>query len=154
MLIDKLSTLFDGRTGKNGKAVTADKSGDTYDDLRGDYIGTGNPFYFVVVARNVATNPGRTYLVRLVHGTGVNAGGDINAGKQTALTLTVPNDKASSHVWGTLPGGFKYGRYLQAEVDVTGAGTSFDVDAFITHLRPESNADEQYPDAVSFSADA
>ena len=154
MLIDKLSTLFDGRDGGNGKGVTADKVGDTYDDQTGDYIGTGNPFYFVVVANNVATNPGRTYNVKLVHGTGVSGAGAINAGKADVVTLTMPNDKAASKRWVAIPGGTKFGRYLQAEVDVSGAGTSFDVTAFLTHLRPESGPDEQYPDAISFSADA
>lgn len=162
MMIDKLTTLFDGRDGGNGKGVTADKQGHVYDmrppggtGAYTDYLGTGDVMYFVVAVNNVDKGNGNeTYVVRLVDGTAATSAGGVTAGKRTLATVTLDRDNASAKAFVTIPGGVKVNRFIGAEADVGGTSPSFDVTAFLTHLRPESGADEQYPDAISFTANA
>ena len=161
MMIDAYSTLFDGRTAAergastdgNGKTITADKIGHSYDNRNRDFLGTGEPLYLVVSSENVVSTG--TYAVKLVEGTSVDSStGRINAGNSEFYRLTIPPGQSSSVVWGTVPGGRHNQRYFQGEVDVGGTSPSIDVTAFLTYLRPESGADEQYPDAISFSTNA
>ena len=151
MLLDRFAQFYNGETKTSDEA-----SPDTYDNgLTGttsvDALGTGDPLYFCVAVDDLATGGNRTYNVRLEHAGGVTNTGALDSGKATIMTLNIPNDQAERVVYGTVPAGIKFSRYLGAAIDVGGTSPTAKWWVWLSHLQPDSNADEKYPDAVNFA---